>query len=143
MGKVEAQLVATEERCRELEKLLAEERAKGAMSEVAHLQAVVKWCVSVKCCIDCLGLLFVNCSHSYERIEISCKTQVRLIIKCSLNLIPTHYTCHWQYVTQTPHYQLTYPVSVNAEREAAEMRTEMAEMRAEMASIAAEMASGA
>ena len=43
MSKVEAQLVATEERCRELEKLLAEERAKGAMSEVAHLQAVVKW----------------------------------------------------------------------------------------------------
>ena len=31
---------------------------------------------------------------------------------------------------------------MNAEREAAEMRTEMAEMRAEMASVAAEMASG-
>ena len=35
----------TDDRIRDLEKLLAEEKAKASLAEVAHLQAVVKWFV--------------------------------------------------------------------------------------------------
>ena len=45
-GTTDQRISNFELRVQELEKLLAEEKAKASQAEVAHLQAVVKWCAT-------------------------------------------------------------------------------------------------
>ena len=73
----ESRLKAYEERIRDLEKLLAEEKAKASLAEVAHLQAVVKWFATsdvrflfVECCSTCFSPAPGSVSAERESAEM-------------------------------------------------------------------------